>query len=63
MKVEPKKNIEIRCLCCGKLLAVGSMPDGIVELSCNRCSTTNTFITRPKSITDLDVYLKQKNFI
>jgi phage FluMu protein Com len=61
MKEDIKREIEIRCLCCGKMLAVGNMPHGEFKATCSRCKTTNTFITQPKEIADLDAIIKAKD--
>ncbi len=58
MKQDIKKDIEIRCLCCGKMLAVGCMPHGEFKATCSRCKTTNTFITQPKEIVELEGFIK-----
>lgn len=58
MKEDITKEIEIRCLCCGKMLATGKMPHGEFKATCSRCKTTNTFITQPKEVASLDAFIR-----
>ena len=41
MKTPRKNSTEIRCGNCNKLLAIGAMQAGEIEILCSRCKTCN----------------------